>query len=251
MHWLNRVSRPIILGHRGASKFAPENTMAAFKLAMEHGADGFELDTMLSKDGIPVVIHDSTVNRTTNGSGKVNRILFSDLQKLDAGKLFTKEFSGEIIPSLEEVLKQFKGKALINIELKNYSNPFNKLPEKVIEVVSKVNILNQLLFSSFLATDLFKIRKLVPGAKTALICANSFFGNILGSDVLSFISADFIHPQFNICTAQYIEKQHAIHRNVNAWTVNKEEDIKRLIRAGIDGIITNDPRSASIYRRRG
>ena len=110
------MNKPKIIAHRGASGHAPENTMAAFRLAMEQHADGIELDVMLSKDGHVVVIHDATVNRTTNGTGRVSALTLAELQTLDAG-------NGEHIPTLEEVLETFGDQWVINVELKNHIAP--------------------------------------------------------------------------------------------------------------------------------
>ena len=149
MHWIDKITPPIILGHRGASKYAPENTIAAFDLALKQKADGFELDTMLSADGNPVVIHDNTVNRTTNGTGKVDWHMAGQLKDLDAGSKFSPDFAGEKIPLLEEVFTYFKGKALINVELKNFHTPSNLLPKIVFNLAQDVGILDQIIFSSF------------------------------------------------------------------------------------------------------
>ena len=241
MHWFERFSNPVVYGHRGASKYAPENTAAAFELALSQGADGFELDTMLSQDGVPVVIHDSSVDRTTNGSGKVDLMKLEELHQLDAGSWFSEEFKGERIPSLEAIFARFKDRALVNVELKNHHAPFNDLPVMVVDIAKKVGILDQLIFSSFDPTNLVRIKHLAPRAYVALITAGTFFGIMLNSRLLSFLSPVYIHPHFSECSPTFIDHQHQRNRKVNTWTVNLPEDIQKLLDDGVDGIITDDP----------
>lgn len=250
MHWIEKIHPPIVFGHRGASKYAPENTIAAFELALQQGAQAFELDTMLSADGIPVVIHDRAVDRTTNGSGKVDQLSTKKLRTLDAGSTFSPKFMNEKIPLLEEVFTMFKNRALINVELKNYHNPFDMLPEKVVEIAKRIDIFDQLLFSSSITSNLKRIRRLIPGAPVALICSNSVFGYLGRSKIFSWISPDYIHPHFKDISKSFIEKQHQMNRRVNTWTVNLSTDMIEMIRHGVDGIITNDPKLAQEIKHR-
>jgi len=244
MHWIEKIHPPIIFGHRGTSKYAPENTIAAFELALQQGAQAFELDTMLSADGIPVVIHDRTVDRTTNGFGKVDQLSTKKLRTLDAGSTFSPKFANEKIPLLEEVFTKFKNRALINVELKKYHNTFDKLPEKVFEIAKRIDVLDQLLFSSFTPSYLIRIRRLISDAPVALICSTGASGYLSRSKVFSWISPDYIHPHFKDISEPFIEKQHQMNRRVNAWTVNQSADMIELIMHGVDGIITNDPKLA-------
>jgi len=244
MHWIEKILPPIIFGHRGASKYAPENTVAAFELALNQGAEAFELDTMLSADGIPVVIHDRTVDRTTDGSGKVDQINSKELFAMDAGFTFSTKYLNERIPLLEEVFTIFKDRALINVELKNYHNPSDALPEKVVEIANRIDVLDQLLFSSFFPSKLRRIKKLIPWAHVALISSKGLLGCVSRSGVFSSVSPDYIHPHFKDISKTYIDKQHHMNRKVNTWTVNQQADMIGLINQGVDGIITDDPKLA-------
>ena len=250
MHRIEKLQSPIIFGHRGASKYAPENTVAAFELALEQGAEAFELDTMLNADGIPVVIHDRTVDRTTDGSGKVDQISTKKLHNMDAGSTFSTEYSNERIPLLEEVFRTFKDRALINVELKNYHNLSDALPEKVAEIADRIDILDQLLFSSFFPSNLKRIKRLVPGVPVALLCSRGVIGYFPRSKVLLSVSPDYIHPHFKDISKSFIKKQHHLNRKVNVWTVNHQTDMIRLINQGVDGIITDDPKLALKIKRR-
>lgn len=241
MHLIDQLKAPIIFGHRGASKYAPENTLAAFDLALAMGAPAIELDTMLTRDGVPVVIHDRTVNRTTNGSGKVDELSAEEILELDAGSRFSEEFKGEPIPRLEDVFRKYKGKLLINVELKNYHAPFDALPNIVAELVRELDNLDSLIFSSFLPSNLIRIKRLLPGAQAALLVENNFGGRILASGLFSFLSPHFIHPDRSYIDPAYLANEHRHQRRVNAWTVDDLQEAKNFMEWGIDGIITDDP----------
>ena len=249
MHWIEKFPSPIIFGHRGASQVAPENTITAFELALKHGAEAIELDARLSADGIPMVIHDRTVDRTTNGFGKVDQISTHELRKLDAGAKFPSKYSHEKIPLLEEVFITFKNRALINVELKNNHNLSDILPEIVIELTNKLNMLDQTLFSSNFPASLKRIKQLDSHAHVALICSQGILGYLLRSKLFSSVSPDYIHPNFNDISMPFIERQHRMNRKVNIWTANQKRLLIRLINLGVDGIITDNPKLAYKLKR--
>lgn len=141
--------KPLIIAHRGASALAPENTLAAFALALKQGADGIELDVMLTRDKELAVIHDASVDRTTNGNGLVAEMTLADLRKLDAGSKFSPDFAGEPIPTLRQVLELTGSRILVNIELKNYAHPLDALTECVIRLVQELGLSQSVLLSSF------------------------------------------------------------------------------------------------------
>src|SRR3989304_10409901 len=163
------TARPLIFAHRGASAYAPENTLAAFRLALEHGADGIELDAKLSADGQVVVIHDQTVDRTTDGHGRVNQLTLTQLRQLDAGFCKGAAFKGERIPTLAEVLEMLGDRLIINIELTNYDSPQDGLPEKAAELVRAGHLEQSVLFSSFLPSNLLAIRNILPSVPLAIL----------------------------------------------------------------------------------
>ena len=166
---VDQIRKPLIIAHRGACSYSPENTMAAFGLALEQNADGIELDAKLSRDGQVVVIHDQTVDRTTNGTGKVRDLTLSELQKLDAGSRFSNEFKGEKIPSLEEVLRGFGTRFLINVELTSYTTPGDLLPEKVARLIKNSGVKENIIFSSFHPVVLHRIMTLMPEVPAGLL----------------------------------------------------------------------------------
>ncbi len=241
MHLIDQLPTPVIFAHRGASKHAPENTMAAFRLAQSMGAPAFELDTMLTADGVPVVIHDSTLDRTTNGSGQVNEMNLAEIRQFDAASRFSAGYKGERVPTLEEVLVEFGGKMLINIELKNYHAPLDALARRVAEIVRRLDNLDSILFSSFMPINLSRVKRLLPEAKVALLVEDGFWWRSLASASRSFLSPEFIHPYKSYIQDAYLDKEHRYGRRVNAWTVNDLEEAARFMEWGIDGLITDDP----------
>ena len=243
MHLLDQLGRPVVIAHRGASSSAPENTIAAFREAVDLGAHAIELDTMLSADGIPVVIHDHTLDRTTTGSGLVSRLPLQELTRLDAGSWFSESFSGEKIPSLQFVLDEFSDQLMINIELKNYHSPKDNLPETVIKMVHRKKKWDSILFSSFLPGNIRKVKAANPGAKVALLCAEGLSGWFTRSAFYRHLSPEIIHPAAVDASQEYIKRQHQKGRRVHAWTVNNPMLAEKLFRSQIDGIFTDDPAS--------
>jgi glycerophosphoryl diester phosphodiesterase len=240
-------SHPIIFAHRGASAHAPENTIAAFLLALQQGADGIELDAKLTADGHVVVIHDQTVDRTTKISGKVGDMPLEALLELDAGSHFDVAFKGEPIPTLEQVLERIGPDVLINIELSNYASPFDDLPEKVAALVKRYHTTDRVLFSSFNPLALRRVQRLLPDVPVGLLAlsgrkgflARGRFGRLL-------ISYQSLHVGLEDVTATLIERVHQNKKKIFAYTVNQASDMFRLFDQEVDGIYTDDP---SLARR--
>ena len=232
---------PAVIAHRGFSSLAPENTISAFSLALQHHADGIELDAKLSKDGNVVVIHDSTVDRTTDCSGPVNTFTSKELQDMDAGSHFDPKFKGAKIPLLEEVLLEFGGKFLINIELTNYNNPFDNLPRKVAKLLVSNELKKCVLISSFNPFALINFHMLLPQVALGFLIMpgkkggwTRLFSNLLRPfDALIIAVSD--------ASKDYIDKIHARHKMVFIYTVNKSPDLQKLKKYCVDGIITDYP----------
>jgi glycerophosphoryl diester phosphodiesterase len=233
-----------MLAHRGAMVYAPENTMTAFELALEQGAHGFELDVKLSADGEIVVFHDATVERTTNGQGRVSQLDLAALRELDAGSFFSEEFRGEKIPTLAEAFETFGNRAFFNVELTNYTTRRDGLADKVCELVEQFGFQDRVLFSSFLPSNLKRTRSLLPDTPRGLLALGGWLG--LWSRSFGFTFGDYqaLHPGLRDVTPRQIARVHRLKRNVYVWTVNAAEDIRRLINWGVDGILTDDPKLA-------
>lgn len=238
-HRLYELHRPVVFAHRGASKFAPENTLASFQKALDMGAQALELDVTLSRDGKVIVIHDDRVDRISNGSGEVSNLLLSDIQKLDAGSWFSPQFKGEKIPALEEVFNLVKKQALINIELKNAGKRNQELVQKTAELVHTHNLHETVIFSSFIPANVRLTRVLLPECPIGLLTLPDFLGKL---EMILFpnISPDLIHPHHSNLSETFIEKQHARMRRVHTYTVNDAALMRTLIGWDVDGFFCDD-----------
>jgi len=243
--------RPLLFAHRGASLHAPENTMEAFDLAIQQGADGVELDAKLSADGEVIVIHDSTVDRTTNGHGRVAMFKLTDLRALDAGSFFSEKFRGAQIPTLNEVFEVIGRHGFINVELKNYTTPRDHLVEKVCALVQKHNLQKKILFSSFFAYNLKRAAQLLPEVPRGLLALRGWKGMWARSFGFMFGEYQALHPYINDVDAPQVARVHKLKRRIHVWTANTEQDLLRLKNWGVDGIITADPLTAVRVLGRG
>ncbi len=234
-----KSNSPLIIAHRGFSAIAPENTLSAFKSAIRSKADMIELDVQTTRDGTPVVIHDTKVDRTTNGTGKVKNFYLWTLRELDAGSWFDLKYKGEKIPTLEEALKFIGGKIPVNIEIKSSSI---KITEKVIATIYELDMEEKVLISSFDPRVLRKIKKLKIQIPTGFLYHYPvYFNPIKTLENLGAIV--FIH-NFKFTTPKLVKKIHEAGFKIFVYTVNKPADIKKMIEIGVDGIITDDIRTA-------
>ena len=238
---LDSLPQPIIFAHRGASAHAPENTLAAFELALAQNADGIELDVKLTADGQVVVIHDATVNRTTGSHGRVKDLSLAQLQALDAGSFFSEKYRGEKIPTLEEVFETVGKRAFINVELTNYNTPRDQLVETVCMLVKKFGLQKHVIFSSFLASNLSKARAYLPGVPRGLLAFHGLLGAWARSFGFAFGRYHALHPNLKDVTPEQVQRVHRLQRRIHVWTVNAAEDMRRLFGWGVDAIITDDP----------
>ncbi len=229
-----------IFAHRGASGHAPENTMEAFKLAYEMGADGIELDVQLTADNVLVVIHDENIKRTSSGEGLVMNKTFAELNAYDYGSWYSQNFIGVKIPTLKEVLDFIKTTNMeLNIEIKTMPAWYNKkLTELVLKEVSNSGIEDRIIISSFDHQAIKDSRECNPKVRTAPLYAS----NIL--DVYDYCTKNgfnCIHPHYQCITKEIICSCHQNNIDVNVWTVNNKEDALKLKELGVDCIITNYP----------
>jgi glycerophosphoryl diester phosphodiesterase len=230
-----------MVAHRGFSGGAPENTLAAFKKAIEIGSDMIELDVHLSKEGQVVVIHDDTLNRTTNGNGKVASYTLNELKALDAGSWFGSQFSGERIPTLKEVLELTHGRVLLCIELKEGDlgqYALKDLADRSFQEVEKAGMLSEVLFASFNLSAIERIREKDPSIPVALIYSKSW-GSPEEATEGRPISVLSCHGK--VLTQTNISKAHQQGVVVFVWAINTEEDMEYCLNMGVNGIITNHP----------
>jgi len=245
---------PVNLAHRGASALAPENTIKAFRLATEAGAGGLELDVHMTRNGHIVVIHDATVDRTTNGTGAVSEMTLDELRRLDAGHNFspdggpTRPYRGRgvRVPTLVEVLREFPGVA-VNIEIKAGTPG---IEETVLGVLREANALGRVLVVSTRHATVKRFRRISGG--------NVSTGASRWEIGVFYISSKFrlerlVHPAYDalqvplrhrgipVVTRRFVQAAHARGVRVDAWTINQADEMRGLLDLGVDVIMTDHP----------
>ncbi|HAJ36632.1 MAG TPA: glycerophosphodiester phosphodiesterase [Chloroflexi bacterium] len=235
------TSRPAVFAHRGARRVAPENTLPAFERALTMGVAGIEFDVHLTRDERLVVIHDFTVDKTTNGRGAVASMTAAEVRRLDAGSHFGAAFAGVQVPFLEEVLDLVGDRCRLNIEIKSMDPYANDASAAVAAVIRDRRLYDQVLVSSFNPISLIKLRHLDP--KIAL-------GMLYGSEMPVFlrqvwagppIRPEAQHPEHTLIDAAYMAWARALPAAVNTWTVNDVEEAQRLAGLGVDIIMSDVP----------
>lgn len=233
------MKKPLVLGHRGASGYAPENTVISFRKAIELGCDGFELDVQLTKDNHLVVCHDEKINRTTDGVGYIKDLTLKEIKKLDAGKWFSNEFKNEKIPTLEEIFHLIKDtNLLINIEIKNGIIFYKDIEIKIINLLEKYKLEKNVIISSFNHYSIKEIKNINKNIKTGLLY---MCGMIDPWIYAKRIGANAIHPLFYNINNDMVRECKKNNIEVNTFTVNHEPYISNILKTGVSGIITNFP----------
>lgn len=239
---VNRVAdRTLNIAHRGASALAPGNTLAAFAKAAELNADGIEFDVQLSADNVPVVIHDFTVDRTTDGSGRVADLTLAQLKRLDAGAPFDLSFSGQRIPTLTEVLETLGGQLLLNIELKSAGVRDNGLERAVTDQVTRHGLEDSVILSSFSPFSLRQAKRLAPRIPVGLLYAPGMSLPLRRAWLAALFPHEARHPHHTMVNAGFMTWARQRGYKVNTWTVDDVDEMHRLVTLGVDGIITNNP----------
>ncbi|MBO8172321.1 MAG: glycerophosphodiester phosphodiesterase [Bacillaceae bacterium] len=242
------MDKTLIFAHRGASAAAPENTMIAFQKALEMGADGIELDVQLTRDRIPVVIHDEKISRTSNGTGWVKDLTFRELRTLDFGSWFSPDFRGTRIPALEDVLVWAGPTRLqINIELKNGLVPYPDMESLILELVERHQLRDRVILSSFNHDSLVRIKQFEPEANTAVLLMERLYQPW---DYARSIGASGIHCYWPACDSEMIRQSQNNGIAVRPFTVNRKDVMKKLMQAGCAAIITDHPQTAFEVREK-
>ncbi|MGM0875316.1 MAG: glycerophosphodiester phosphodiesterase [Bacillota bacterium] len=234
----------LVVAHRGASGYAPENTMVAFKKAVELKADYIELDVQMTKDGELVVIHDPNVDRTTNSIGEIRELTYHEIKKLDAGQWFHKKFSGQRIPTLQEVITECYGKIGLLIEIKN-PNLYPTIAERLASELKKNNLHSpqndEVIVQSFDFELLQKFKQIVPNVPVGLLVKYRVHGisNVQLKEWSSLVQ--YINPNKALITKKLVKRIHSYKIKVIPYTVRDKKSIKGLMDAKIDGIVTDYP----------
>lgn len=235
--------KTLVWAHRGASKYAPENTLPAFQKAIEMKADGIELDVQMTKDAQCVVIHDETIKRVSNENGWVKDYTLEELKKFNFNKGFA-EYGKVQIPTLEEVLQLVKPSGLtINIELKTGKIAYEHLTDEVLRLVYQYQYQNKVILSSFNHYTLQEIRKKDKHIQTGLLYRDGIVN--VCEYAYREIGVNALHPSLdNVRQEGFYRKAEKYCQRLHVWTVDKEADIREMCRNMVDAIITNDPLSA-------
>ncbi|MEF2246778.1 MULTISPECIES: glycerophosphodiester phosphodiesterase [unclassified Paenibacillus] len=232
------LTKPLIIAHRGSAGEAPENTMAAFKLALEQQCDAIELDVHLSKDGKIIVCHDATVDRTTNGKGHIHEMTVDQIKALDAGSWFDAKYAGEQIPLLEEVFDLVPPHIMINVEVKY---PYgHEIEAKLIQLMREKNRVDNVVVSSFDFKSLLVLKGLEPEVKIGLLY-NVNFVRHRDAAVIMQVPVYSLHPNMKRISKEDVAdaKSHGLH--VYPYTINTEKDMRKAINCKVSGIITDYP----------
>jgi glycerophosphoryl diester phosphodiesterase len=222
--WKNKF---LFIAHRGASMYAPENTIASFRKALEMNADAIEFDVRRSRDGIPVVIHDEDLKRVANDSRKVAELTVEELKKV-------KVFGKEAIPTLEEVLQELDGKTVLFIEVKD-----EDIEEAVVNLVKQYNVIDNSIIISFNSNILKKIKELNNKIEVGILTARPPVTIYI--DHALKLKAMAVLPMHSFVTPQVIKEAHAKKLRVYTWTINDVSQALKFIGYGVDGIATDDP----------
>ena len=239
----------LIIAHRGANRDAPQNTMPAFKKACELSADGIETDVHMTKDGHIVLCHNFTVDKTSDGKGKIADHMLSQLLNLDFGSYFLSEFKNVRIPTIDDFMIFLKNKSMkvINIEIKSDRDKGKnkEIARKTIEAAKKYDLFDRLLISSFDGKALIDAKEIDSECKTGLLYP--WYLRIVPdwvSPPLQYakkIKADAIHPKVEYVDRALIRHAHSLGLEVNVWTVNSMKQAAELVKMGADGLITDCP----------
>lgn len=231
-----------VWAHRGASAYAPENSLESFELAIKHRADGIELDVQLTRDNNLVVIHDEKIDRVSNNAGYIRDYTLKELKSFSFNKKFP-QYGKVAIPTLEEVYELIRPTCLtVNVELKNSIIQYEGMEEKLIELEKRMGMQNRIIYSSFNHYSLMTLKKVDSAAKIGILFADEFI------DVPSYavkIGADALHPALYILQLpDFIKNCKDKKLPLHVWTVNEEEHIKIMVENQIEAIITDRPDTA-------
>jgi glycerophosphoryl diester phosphodiesterase len=233
------MKRTLVWAHRGASGYAPENTLEAFQKAIDLKADGIELDVQMTKDGVLVVIHDEKVNRVSDRRGLVKDFTLEEIKELNVNKKFP-EYGVVKIPTLEEVYTLMKGSGLlINVELKSGIIFYENIEEKVLELTKQMGLEDKVIYSSFNHYSVMKLKKRNPSVQTAFLYEDGYMDM---PEYAKKHGVKALHPAlYNLQYPNFIKECREKNILLRPWTVNEPEHMKMVCEHGLEGMITNYP----------
>lgn len=230
--------RTLVFGHQGAKAYAPSNTLPAFELALKQGAQGIELDVHRSKDGYPVIVHDFTVDATSDGSGKVQQMTLAELKELDAGSWFNEAYRGTTIPTLDEVFEAVGKQLYINVEIKSDSPETDGVEQLVADCIARHSMQTRVIVSSFNPLALKRFRQVLPDVPVGYLNEpeTQYTHVLMGKE-----DYDARHPYHEMITTRYMSWAQDMGFYVNTWTVNDPLQAILLRDMHVNGIITDMP----------
>jgi len=236
---LRALGAPLLrVGHRGAKGHAPENTMISFMMGTDMGVSAVETDVHLSKDGEVVLIHDHTVDRTTNGHGFVKDMTLAELKKLDAGSWYDARFAGERIPTLSELLAWAKDRVGVAIEIKNGPLYYPGIAEKTIRLLREHGMERQAILISFDHFVLREAKQIAPEIATGIL----YVGGLVDAvGAARAALADALHPNWAFVTPELVRTVHEAGLAISPWNPNDLPTVRMLSRMGVDSVGTDYP----------
>ncbi|HDN80156.1 MAG: glycerophosphodiester phosphodiesterase [Chloroflexi bacterium] len=235
---LAKQGKTLILGHRGARGYAPENTMPSFQKALEMGVDLVELDVRLTRDKQVVVLHDESLKRTTGVAGLVGDFTWEEISHLDAGSWFGPEFAGTHIPLLEEVFRWAKGRVRLVVEIKHEQPDSELLVDKTVELVKRYGLQEEVEIISFDHHLVKRVKELEPGISTGILYVAVLVDPVAAARAAG---ADAIHPKYTFLNEETVREAHNAGLAVSTWVVNEPEPALKLASWGVDCIGTDYP----------
>lgn len=235
------MSNPQIFAHRGARVVAPENTLPAFQKALDMHVAGIELDVHCSKDGQLVVIHDFTVNKTTNGTGPVSAFTAAELARLDAGSYLSAAFAGVGVPTLDQVFDLVGNRCRVNVEIKSEDPEGGNQVEPLVQMIQKRNLYDQVIVSSFNPITLIKMRYTDPKIQLGFLYEEDLPIHLRQAWFTPIIQPEALHPYHKIVDEKLMAWAKSKGCAVNTWTVNDVAEAKRLAALGVDVIMSDVP----------
>lgn len=242
--------RPLVFGHRGAMARAPENTIGAFRAALDDGGDGFELDTQLAADDVAIVLHDDTLDRTTTGRGTPLDQPSSALRALDAGTWFGAEWRDERVPTLDEALAAAPDGKVVNIEIKGPSPSRRPLERVVVDAIRRHVPRIRVVVSSFHPQQLFLVRRLDPSIPLGLLVDPNDLWPLRTLWPAAVVLPEALHPPSSIVDQELVAAAHKAGMRLHVWAVRDDADAERLLGLGVDGLIVDDVKATRAVMER-
>ncbi len=243
-----RDGKPLIIAHRGASGYAPENTIASIDKALDIGADVVEIDVHQTLDSVIMVMHDANLDRTTDMKGIIKDYRWDDIKDADAGSWFNHDFADSKIPTLDEVIKHINGRSMLLIEIKKGGDYYPGIERRVLAIIKANHAESWCMIQSFSDVAVQNFLELNSGLKVYKLAVGNVpalpvyvDGKVNGGSILKYKNVTGVNTNISFTQKRIVKRLHERAQEIFVWTVNAERDMNKLISMGVDGIITNYP----------